>query len=160
MAENGSDVEALESAERDQQILQLKLSGVSTKQIGKRFHLSDRAVASALDRVLPQLDSVERARYWKASVATLDMLQSWWTAEAKSSPAACTLLLKILEQRSMLLGIQAPVKLDLQLAASAEPTQTSTQLLVAALDRIAAEGSPGGLQPADVEAEQPPEPPA
>ena len=130
-------------AERDMEILQLKLSGASTKQICKRFNMRDRAVGAALDRVLPSLSEIERARYWRSSVATLDRLQLSWTALAQTSPVACGLLLRILDQRALLLGINAPARLDLQLVVDG-PAETSTTVLLNALNAIANERPAGG----------------
>jgi DNA-binding NarL/FixJ family response regulator len=54
--------------ERDQQILQLRLSGVSIPQIAKRYRLTDKAVVRAIDKLLPTLDVATRARYLKETL--------------------------------------------------------------------------------------------
>jgi hypothetical protein len=123
-------VEIRSPGERDAQFLQLRLAGVSIGTIAHRYKVRERVVLKALDKLLPTLDAATRARYLRESLGTLDMLQSWWTSEAKRSATACSLVLKIQEQRSTLLGLNAPIRLDpIQVVAAAAPEESSTQLL-------------------------------
>lgn len=134
-------VEILAPIERDQAILQLRLSGVSVARLARQYHLTERAVCRILDKLLPVITPETRARYLRESLGTLDQLQSWWTADARSSPAAAGLLLKIQEQRSTLLGLNAPMRLDpIQIVAAATPERgSSTQDMLDALNRIVRE---------------------
>jgi hypothetical protein len=157
-SDGGNVVEILTPAQRERELLQLRLSGVSVAELSRRYRLTDRAVLKAIDKQLPALDATTRARYLKQSIATLDLLQSWWTGEAKRSPTACGLLLKILDQRAQLLGLQAPLRLDpIQVVNAASAPESSTAALLRELDRIAGERAQGGPV---IEAEAEPEPPA
>jgi hypothetical protein len=140
---NGNNVvDILPQAQRDEQILTLRLSGVSVAQIGKKYRLSDKAVLRVIDKLLPTLSAASRARYLQTSIATLDLLQSWWTAEARTWTAACSLVLRICEQRNQLLGLFAPVRvgpIEIVNAAQPQPEGGSTQELIDALERISRE---------------------
>jgi hypothetical protein len=126
------------AAQRDKEILELRLAGVSISQIAHRYRCKERTVVAALNNQLPLLDNETRFRYLRESVSQLDKLMSWWWPKAKDQPAAASLCLKISEQRAQLLGIGAPVKVDV-VRIGDEPTQTSTEEMLQALRRIAGE---------------------
>ena len=161
-SDSGNIVEILTQSERDQRILQLRLAGVAVRRIGKQFRMSDKSVLAALDRTLPAVDAVSRARLFKQDLATLDQLQAWWFAQAKTSPTAAGIVLKILERRSQMCGLDAPVRLDpIQITTGGKPQQSSTAQLLAALDAIAKEPQAPVLRlVSDVSDDPPSEPPA
>jgi hypothetical protein len=137
---------------------------VSVPQIGKQYRLTDKAVVKVLEKLLPTLDVATRARYLRESLGTLDMLQAWWTGQARTSAVAAGLVLKIQERRSALLGLDMPVRLDLQvLQAGDRPQEGSTEALLEQLHRIARE-RPSGLRrieaALDAGVEPSPDPPA
>jgi hypothetical protein len=138
--ENGNVTQLLTPAARDQQMLQLRLAGVSIGVIAQRFKVRPKKVLDALDALLPELNNETRARYMRESIAALDTLASWWWGQAKTSMGAAALCLKIQERRASLLGLDTPahVKVDL-VTEGAGPQQTSTEELLAALNRIASE---------------------
>jgi len=142
MSNGGDVVEFLTPADRDQRVMQLRLAGVSIRAIGKEFKLTDRAVISALDRALPVVTAVTRARYLRETLATYDYLQTCWYLQAKSSTSAAALVMEISKRRAQLLGLDAPqhVRLDpVQLVAGGKPDENSTEALLRELNRIAGE---------------------
>jgi hypothetical protein len=159
---NGNGViEITSPAEHDAEILQLRLSGVALRRIEKQYNLTEGQVLASLDRTLPLIDAATRARYLREAIGQLDQLQSWWTAEARHSAAACALLIKINERRCALLGLDAAQhsRMDpTRVVEEAGPDQGSTAQLIKELDRICAERSGGVL--IEAEAEPPTEPAA
>jgi hypothetical protein len=137
---SGNVVTFQTTAQRDREILQLRLAGIGISQLAHRFRCKERTIIAALNNQLPQLDNETRFRYLRESVSQLDQLMSWWWPKAKDQPAAASLCLKINEQRAQLLGIGAPVKVDV-VRIGDEPPQTSTEELLTALKRIADEGA-------------------
>jgi len=47
--------------QRDSQILNMRLSGMAIREIGRAFRMTDKAVTSSIDRALPSIGS-DRAR--------------------------------------------------------------------------------------------------
>jgi hypothetical protein len=147
----------VEFTTRDQQVLGLRLAGVSTRKIARELKISDKEVIAALYRALPVIDAAYRARILREELERLDQLQSWWHTQARTSATAAAIVLKIAERRAQMLGLDAPahVRLDpVQIVAGAEPQPYETAALIAALDRIAGERQPCGPQ-IDAEAEPP-----
>jgi hypothetical protein len=141
----GTVVEFLTLAERDQQMLQLRLAGVSITTIASRYKVKPKTVMTALDSLLPSLNNETRARYLKESIAACDLLTSWWWAQSRTSLGAAALILKIQERRAALLGLDTPAQVRVDLAvAGAGPQQSSTAELLEALDRIAGEKPASG----------------
>jgi hypothetical protein len=126
------------AAERDREILQLRLAGISISQIARRYRCKEKTVVAALDAQLPLLDNETRFRYLREAVSQLDQLTAWWWTAAKTSATATNIILKINEQRAQLLGLNAPAKIDLVRVNEAPPPM-STEELLSALNRIAAE---------------------
>jgi|tagenome__1003787_1003787.scaffolds.fasta_scaffold20537934_2 hypothetical protein len=133
-----------ERDERDHEILQLRLAGLSIRRLAREFKVTDREVLRALERGLPQLTPETRTRMFREDLLRLDELMIHWFAAAKNGSAsaanATQLCLRIMERRSALCGLDAPVHWRIevieQAAASAE---SSTAALLKELDRIAAE---------------------
>jgi hypothetical protein len=156
MSDSSNVVEILTPADRDRRVLQLKIAGASVRAIGRQFRMTDKAVLAAVDRGLPTLDSVARARIFKTDLATLDQLQSYWFAQSKNSPIAANIVLRILERRAQLLGLDSPIRLDpIQIVSNGQPPEGSTEALLAALNAIARE-RPARQIEAEVEASGPP----
>jgi hypothetical protein len=133
-------VELLTPNERAQQMLQLRLAGVSINTIAHKYKVKSKTVLAALDSLLPALNNETRARYMQESIAALDQLSAWWWAQAKTSMGAAALCLKIQERRASLLGLDTPAHVKVDLVANGDgPQQTSTEELLAALNRVANE---------------------
>jgi hypothetical protein len=155
----------------DQHILQRHLDGLSIRRIAREFRMSDRAVNEALDRALPPLDAGLRQRLYRADLARLEELLGYWQAKALEGSATATgLVLKILERRASLTGIDAPINMRLQvIEQTSEQEPTSTEALLAEFNRIAEErpaktlrlstGAPCEAEPAAEAEELPVEPP-
>jgi DNA-binding CsgD family transcriptional regulator len=135
-------IEMTTASERDQQVLGLRLAGISTSRIARELGLGAKDVAEALERALPVVDASYRSRILREELARLDQLQSWWYGAAKTSAPAAAIVLKIAERRACMLALDAPqhVRLDpVQIVAGGEPQPNETAAMIAALDWIVAE---------------------
>src|SRR5215472_6445468 len=111
---------------RDEFILQERLAGRSARSLSKELRCSVGDVDAALDRVLPKLDNAARLRYISLDLNRLDALLKTFFARAieKVDAQAGLLVVKILERRALLLGLDSPQKLDIiQVQAKDAPTQ-------------------------------------
>jgi hypothetical protein len=134
-------------ADRDSEMVQLRVAGVGIGRIAKQYGVTERVVLQALDRGLPQLGPEARAQYLRRSVGQLDQLSAWWFGAAKTNVAAAMLCLKINERMASLLGLDAAQtsRLDpTRIIEAAEPQGTSTDALLRELNRIAAERPAAG----------------
>jgi hypothetical protein len=111
---------------RDDFILQERLSGRSVRSISKELHCTTVEVDEALDRVLPKIDNAAKLRIIALDLDRLDqLLKTFFTrAIEKVDAQAGLLVVKILERKAALLGLDSPQKLDIvQVQAQKEPTQ-------------------------------------
>lgn len=106
---------AIESAERQRQALELRKAGVGFQQIADKLGYADhsgayRAVATALKKTLQEPADELRA----IEVERLDqLLLGLWPKAIKGDTWSVDRVLKIMERRSALLGLDAPVKREL-----------------------------------------------
>ena len=110
---------------RDDFILQERLSGRSTRSIGKELNLTVGEVNASLDRVLPKLDNAARLRHISLDLHRLDELLKTFFVRAteKADAQAGLLVVKILERKAALLGLDQPTKLDVvQVQAQEQPS--------------------------------------
>ena len=113
-------------AGRDDFILQERLSGRSARSIGKQLNLTVGEVNASLDRSLPQIDNEARRRYVALDLNRLDGLMETFYKRAieKADAQAGLLVVKILERRALLLGLDSPQKLDIvQVQAQQAPSR-------------------------------------
>jgi len=111
---------------RDDFILQERLSGKSARAISKQLRCTVGEVDASLDRTLPKIDNDARRRYVALDLNRLDALLKTFFALAieKADAQAGLLVVKILERRALLLGLDSPQKLDIiQVQAKDAPTQ-------------------------------------
>lgn len=100
---------------RDDFILQERLSGRSARSIGKQLSLTVGEVNAALDRVLPTIDNAQRLRHISLDLSRLDGLVEVFYKRAieKADAQAGLCVVKILERKAALLGLDQPSKLDI-----------------------------------------------
>ena len=101
-------------ADRDDFILQERLNGRSARSIGKQLSLTVGEVNAALDRVLPTIDNAQRLRHISLDLSRLDGLVEVFYKRAieKADAQAGLCVVKILERKAALLGLDQPTKLD------------------------------------------------
>jgi len=101
--------------DRDHVMLEERLSGRSVPAIAKQYRCSNSEVEAVVDRKLDfKLDNDMRLRATKLDVARLEalMLPFFERATKERDVAAGTLVVKILERRALLLGLDSPVRID------------------------------------------------
>ncbi|WP_407184788.1 hypothetical protein [Bradyrhizobium centrosematis] len=131
---------APDSAERDEQILKLRVACNSVREIAKHFGMQISAVNAAIDRAVGVIDNKLRARSVAVDLEMLNLLQRPFLAQAlKGDVAAAALLLKIVERRAAYLGLDAPMKLDI-ISQQVSAAGTSTDDLQASIDRLVGKG--------------------
>src|SRR5215510_773786 len=99
---------------RDDFILQERLAGRSARSISKELRCTIGEVNASLDRTLPKIDNAARRRYVALDLNRLDgLLETFYKrAIEKADTQAGLLVVKILERRALLLGLDSPQKLD------------------------------------------------
>lgn len=108
---------------RDDFILQERLSGRSARSISKQLNLTVGEVNASLDRTLPTIDNAARLRHISLDLHRLDeLLKTFFTrAIEKADTQAGLLVVKILERKAALLGLDSPQRIDVvQLQAAQE----------------------------------------
>jgi DNA-directed RNA polymerase specialized sigma24 family protein len=111
---------------RDDFILQERLSGRSARSISKELHCTTADVDASLDRTLPKITNEAKRRIIALDLDRLDeLLKVFFTrAVEKVDAQAGLLVVKILERKAAMLGLDSPQKLDVvQVQAQKEPTQ-------------------------------------
>ena len=111
---------------RDDFILQERLGGRSARSISKELRCTVGEVDASLDRTLPKIDNDARRRYVALDMNRLDrLLETFYKRAIENADAQAGLLVvKILERRASLLGLDSPQKLDIvQVQAQKEPSQ-------------------------------------
>jgi hypothetical protein len=100
---------------RDEFILQERLGGRSARSISKELHCTVGEVHAALDRVLPTLDQAARLRHISLDLHRLDGLLEVFYKRAieKVDTQAGLCVVKILERKAALLGLDAAQRIDL-----------------------------------------------
>jgi len=128
---------------RDDFILQERLAGRSARSISKELRCTVGEVNAALDRTLPKIDNDARRRYVALDLSRLDELLKVFFARAIENvdAQAGLLVVKILERRALLLGLDSPQKLDIvQVQAQEQPS--SFDKIRDAIMRVAEQAPP------------------
>ena len=111
---------------RDDFILQERLGGRSARSIAKELHCTTADVDASLDRTLPKITNEAKRRITALDLDRLDgLIQVFYKrAIEKADCQAGLLVVKIIERKAALLGLDSPQKLDVvQVQASAEPSE-------------------------------------
>jgi hypothetical protein len=124
--------------DRDDFILEERLSGRSARSIGKQLNLTVGEVNASLDRTLPTIDNDARRRYVALDLNRLDgLLETFYKrAIEKADAQAGLLVVKILERRALLLGLDSPQKLDV-ISVQAQQAPSSFDRIHAAIMAVA-----------------------
>jgi len=128
---------------RDDFILQERLAGRSARSISKELRCTVGEVDASLDRTLPKIDNDARRRYVALDLSRLDDLLKVFFARAIENvdAQAGLLVVKILERRALLLGLDSPQKLDIvQVQAQEQPS--SFDKIRDAIMRVAEQAPP------------------
>jgi DNA-binding CsgD family transcriptional regulator len=127
----------LDSAERDEQILKLRVACYSVRDIAKRFGMTISTVNSAIDRAVGVIDNKLRARTVAVDLEMLNLLQKPFLLQAmKGDVQSAAILLKIVDRKSCYLGLDAPMKLDIIQQQQIGAPQTSTEEWLTAINRL------------------------
>jgi hypothetical protein len=133
----GMDDEAAEFLAQD--VVTLRASGKSVREIARLLGCARREVDEALDEHAKRcLTPQNRARLIGSELATLDAMSEPFIKLAKAGDAqAAIVVLKIQTRRSLLLGLDAPIRHDpIELIASSEPKLNSTEHYRTLLDNV------------------------
>ena len=138
----------------EDQILELRLGGASTKTIARRFRIPVEAVNDVLDAAFEQLSDRGRLRATHLELARLDELLGKFRAKAlEGDPVAANLLVRLSERRSALLGLDHRQVDPVMLSLSVMPRASSTDRIREAIDRLRHDplygGRPDPEEPAD-----------
>ena len=128
---------------RDDFILQERLAGRSARSIGKELRCTVGEVDASLDRTLPKIDNDARRRYVALDLNRLDALLKTFFARAieKVDAQAGLLVVKILERRALLLGLDSPQKLNI-IQVQAKDAPSSHERIKAAILEFASREQP------------------
>lgn len=120
----------------DLELLKHRMAGISVRAIAKRYALTKREVEAALDRALPQIDNATRIAAIKLELERLDQLiRPFFVKALDGDTAAASILVKLSERRSDLLGLNAPMRIDATLVETYD-NPSSTEDLQSAIDRL------------------------
>jgi predicted DNA-binding protein YlxM (UPF0122 family) len=110
MGKKGSEVA---SAERRQKVLDLRIAGFSLRRIAEQVGVSHTQVSRDIEEGLAELAKLEQGKtevLRQRELERLDKMQmSLW--QSRGNPKAAMALLKLVDQRSRLLGLYMPTKI-------------------------------------------------
>ena len=125
--------------ERDRRAFRLRLAGVSVLRIAEELNCSAEQVEASLVRMCGGVTPELRARTIRIELERLDELQkAHYKAALDGGVAATTVLLKIMERRAKMLGLDALPQADPLAGAMGKP-ETSTERSRRAIEAIVAE---------------------
>ena len=128
-----------------EQIIQARIRGESARSIAKRLHCTLADINDVMDRfATTTLTDKLRAHTLALEIERLDELQEVFNDQAKAGDVQSALLVtKIIERRSILLGLSAPPRTDHHIIEHAQPpAMTSTERIRAAIDLLRLEKQP------------------
>jgi hypothetical protein len=141
-----TDSNVIDIADLDQRVFEERLTGRSIRSISREFGLSTAKVEHIIANHCTPITVEAKLRALQLDLHRLDELMRTYLPKAMNGdlPAA-NLCIRICEQRAMLMGLNAPVRVDpIQLSVEAAPKPTSTDLIEAAIMRIAHDPLYGG----------------
>jgi len=136
--------------DRDDFILQERLSSKSARSIAKQLRCTTTDIDASLDRTLPKITNEAKRRMTALDLDRLDGLVEVFYKRAieKVDCQAGLLVVKILERKAALLGLDAAQKLDIvQVSAQAEPSdhmQIKAAILRMARPELSRQSENGG----------------
>ncbi|MBP6096147.1 MAG: hypothetical protein KA451_08275 [Methyloversatilis sp.] len=124
--------EAVTTAQSEEQALDLRRSGASYREIAKALDMSlgnaHRLVKRALNRNLAKCEEIA-VEIRTLELDRLDALQTFlWEKAKKGNATAIDRILKIMERRARLLGLDAPQRIGLGGDPDAPPVRHETHI--------------------------------
>jgi hypothetical protein len=137
MIGNGNGRDAAEVTERDLAIFRERLAGNSPTAITKLFMCTLDDIDAAIDRVCRPLTAKDRMRIFLLELHRLDELTACYREEALNGNAqAAAVMIKISERRAMMLGYDAPTRVDAVQIKVTEEEPSSLEKIKQALDFV------------------------
>ena len=141
-------------------IFDRRVAGVSERQLARDYGLTGKQVRKLIDQHLPTINRELAKRLLGLDLERLDaLLKVFYEKAMAGDPVSAGLCLKILERRSVYLGLEvAPARLDPMTAnVEPEPRPSSTSRIEAALKWVCDQRTIDG-KATEVSAEPPAEP--
>jgi transcriptional regulator with XRE-family HTH domain len=117
---------------RQEQVLQLRIAGLSQVEIARRLGVSQSQISEDLKRAfnaLAERCAHEQEHFARLDLARMDaMLEALWPAVASGDTKACAVALKVLERRARLLGLDKPARQEIELSAPSAPDEIRREL--------------------------------
>lgn len=131
----------IEAAERRAQALELRKAGATYEQIAQRLGYADRANAyRAVHTALKEITAEPAKEVIKLELERLDaMLLGLWPDARKGKPEAVDRVLRVMERRSKLLGLDSPVRADVSVHQTDATDTALAEILNEAKAKVAAE---------------------
>jgi hypothetical protein len=105
-----SEVEMLQ---RESEIVELRTEGFVWREIAQRVNMSTAGVAKAYDRALTRVVAPSLERHRTTELDRLDTLQRvYWQPAINGNLRAADFVLRVIEKRAKLLGLDAPIKIQ------------------------------------------------
>src|SRR5262245_27003528 len=123
----------------------LRLAGVAPRRIAEELGCTVKQVEELLASMCPAVSPELRERTRQLELARLDELQRAHYAAALAGGATATMVvLKIMERRSRMLGLDVPTRIEAVQLLEPPARETSTERIRRVLADLVAEGDPGG----------------
>lgn len=154
MAESKNSSRRVKAAERARKALDLKIAGATYQRIGDTLGMSRSGAAKAVERAMRDLREEVReaaAELREIESARLDrMLLGIWQKARSGDLAAIDRVLRIMERRARLYGLDGPIGLDHTTKGEALGSKVDvSKLTTEALQEILAASEAGGDADAD-----------
>jgi len=103
----------VEMRQRESEIVELRTEGFVWREIAQRVNMSTAGVAKAYDRALTRIIAPSLERHRTTELDRLDILQRvYWQPAINGNLRAADFVLRVIEKRAKLLGLDAPIKIQ------------------------------------------------
>lgn len=103
----------VEIRQRESEIVELRTEGFVWREIAQRVNMSTAGVAKAYDRALTRIIAPSLERHRVTELDRLDILQRvYWQPAINGNLRAADFVLRVIEKRAKLLGLDAPIKIQ------------------------------------------------
>jgi hypothetical protein len=103
----------VEMRQRESEIVELRTEGFVWREIAQRVNMSTAGVAKAYDRALTRIIAPSIERHRTTELDRLDILQRvYWQPAINGNLRAADFVLRVIEKRAKLLGLDAPIKIQ------------------------------------------------
>lgn len=149
MKKQRASAKLIAQREKEQRALELRKAGLTYDEIAKSLEMSKNGVWKAVNRVLEDVaDEAKKEATGLRALEALrldDLQKSLWARARKGDLAAMDRIIRVLERRAKLLGLDAPVKAALTDPEGAPVPLDARDSLFERLTRLAAgEAAAGG----------------